>query len=71
MTSRKEQQNNALYLFGEALSEYLQGATYKRDITAFDSLESASLDFGRPDIIRRQIANENLPEQRQGYKDGG
>ena len=57
MTSRKEQQNNALYLFGEALSEYLQGATYKRDITAFDSLESASLDFGRPDIIRPQIAN--------------
>jgi len=71
MTSRIEQQNNALYLFGETLSEYLQGASYGRTTPSFDSLESVSLDFGRPDIVRRQRASENLPEQREGYVVGG
>ena len=58
MLDREQEEAELRYLFGEALSEYLQGYSYEQGPTAFDTLETASLNLG-----------DDIP--RQGFKNGG
>jgi len=59
MLDNQEQEEAELrFIFGEALSEYLQGYTYEQGPAIFDTLETASLNLG-----------DNVP--RQGFKKGG
>ena len=57
MLDREQEEAELRYLFGEALSEYLQGYDYERP-AAFDTLETASLNLG-----------DDVP--RQGFNKGG
>ena len=58
MLDREQEEAELRYLFGEALSEYLQGYAYEQGPAAFDTLETASLNLG-----------DDVP--RQGFNKGG
>ena len=58
MLNKEQEEAELRYLFGEALSEYLQGYSYEQGPAAFDTLETASLNLG-----------DDIP--RQGFKTGG
>ena len=44
MISKQELKNNSLYLFGEVLSEYLQGASFMQGSSIVPFPEKASLN---------------------------
>ena len=58
LSDTEQEEAELRYLFGEALSEYLQGYAYEQGPPAFDTLETASLNLG-----------DDTP--RQGFQQGG
>jgi len=58
LSDTEQEEAELRYLFGEAISEYLQGYAYVQGPPAFDTLETASLNL-----------SEDVP--RQGFQDGG
>jgi|APSaa5957512535_1039671.scaffolds.fasta_scaffold13660_4 hypothetical protein len=56
LSDTEQEEAELRYLFGEAMSEYLQGYAYEQGPPAFDTLETASLNLG-DDIPRQRFDN--------------
>jgi len=65
MMDKEQEQEIALFIFGEAFSDQIQGMSFAEGRPAFDSIETASLDF------TEQPYKQSRTVVPQGFQDGG
>ena len=65
MMDKEQEQENSLFILGEVFSDYAQGISFAQGGPAFDSIETASLDFTEQPY---QQSRTGVP---QGFQDGG
>jgi len=67
---KEQEQESILFILGEAFSDQMQGISFARGGPAFDSIETASLNFTeQPDL--RQSYKQSRIGIPQGFQDGG